>query len=316
MQNSTKNLFFILLLVCFGIAGGDPHAVKPGMVQVHGGTLFWSVVTFLLLLVVLKRVAWGPIIDALEARENEIKEALSSAEKARKEAEQVSSNYEDSIRKAQVEAQQIIADAKTAGEKVKVDLETTANEKADEIIEKAKVPFIALANSGELLKPARKWVFKTSQTHRMACDTILNDMQRRGIDFLAIISGDGGFATVTRKHCIEIAEMRGISTVANEIYRSQSRKVLGPLKRIKMKKNAQAVLNIDFGSSPAYVTRNFRKLGFNIPLYQSHAAATLDYLDFSGAASEGVRLAVPPIVIADKLSDNDPIKPIPYKKPS
>ena len=139
MQNSTKNLFFILLLVCFGIAGGDPHAVKPGMVQVHGGTLFWSVVTFLLLLVVLKRVAWGPIIDALEARENEIKEALSSAEKARKEAEQVSSDYEDSIRKAQVEAQQIIADAKTTGEKIKVDLETTANEKADEIIKKAKV---------------------------------------------------------------------------------------------------------------------------------------------------------------------------------
>ncbi len=178
------------------------------------------------------------------------------------------------------------------------------------IIEKAKVPFIALANSGALLKPARKWVFKTSQTHRMACDTILNDIQRRGIDFLAIISGDGGFATVTRKHCIEIAKMRGISIVANEIYRSQSRKVLGPLKRIKMKKNVQAVLNIDFGSSPAYVTRNFRKLGFNIPLYQSHASATLDYLDFSGAASEGVRLAVPPIVIADKLTDNDPIKPI------
>ena len=52
------------------------------MVEVHGGTLFWSVVTFLLLLVVLKNVAWGPIIEALEKRESEIKDALSSAEKA------------------------------------------------------------------------------------------------------------------------------------------------------------------------------------------------------------------------------------------
>ena len=42
------------------------------MVEVHGGLLFWSVITFLLLLVVLKKVAWGPIISALESREDEI----------------------------------------------------------------------------------------------------------------------------------------------------------------------------------------------------------------------------------------------------
>jgi len=108
------------------------------MLEVHGGLLAWTVLTFVLLLVVLKKVAWGPILDALEARENEIKDALNAAEKARQEAERVSSDYEDSIRKAQAEAQQIIADAKTAGEKVKLDLETIASEKADEIIEKAK----------------------------------------------------------------------------------------------------------------------------------------------------------------------------------
>ena len=108
------------------------------MLEVHGGLLAWTVLTFVLLLVVLKKVAWGPILDALDARENEIKDALNAAEKAREEAERVSSDYEDSIRKAQAEAQQIISDAKTAGEKVKLDLETVANDKADEIIEKAK----------------------------------------------------------------------------------------------------------------------------------------------------------------------------------
>ena len=108
------------------------------MLEVHGGLLAWTVLTFVLLLVVLKKVAWGPILDALDARENEIKDALNAAKKAREEAERVSSDYEDSIRKAQAEAQQIISDAKTAGEKVKLDLETIANEKADEIIEKAK----------------------------------------------------------------------------------------------------------------------------------------------------------------------------------
>ena len=108
------------------------------MLEVQGGLLAWTVLTFVLLLVVLKKVAWGPILDALDARENEIKDALNAAEKAREEAERVSSDYEDAIRKAQAEAQQIISDAKTAGEKVKLDLETVANKKADEIIEKAK----------------------------------------------------------------------------------------------------------------------------------------------------------------------------------
>ena len=90
------------------------------MLEVHGGLLAWTVLTFVLLLVVLKKVAWGPILDALDARENEIKDALNAAEKAREEAERISSDYEDSIRKAQAEAQQIISDAKTAGEKVKL----------------------------------------------------------------------------------------------------------------------------------------------------------------------------------------------------
>ena len=176
------------------------------------------------------------------------------------------------------------------------------------IISEAKLPFIALANSGALLNPIRSWVFKSSQTHRMACNTLLYDMQRRGIEFLGLISGDDGFASSTRSHCKEIAKIRGISIIADEIYRSQTRNVLEPLKKIQMKSKVQAILNIDFGSTPAYVTRGFRKLGFSIPLYQTHAVATLDYLDLSGTAAEGVRLPVPPIVIADKLAEADPIK--------
>jgi branched-chain amino acid transport system substrate-binding protein len=178
------------------------------------------------------------------------------------------------------------------------------------IISDAKIPLIALANSRELINPVRNWVFKSSQTHRMACNTILNDMQGRGIESLGLISGDSGFASTTRAHCIEIAKILGISIISDERYRSQTRNVVEPLKRIKTKLKVQAVLNIDFGSSPAYVTREFRKLGFDVPLYQTHGVATLNYLDLSGVAAEGVKLPVPPIMIAEKLDDEDPIKSI------
>ena len=81
MQNRVTNLLFILLLSCFAMAG-DVSGTKPGMVQVHGGTLFWSVVAFLLLFIVLKKVAWGPIISALESRaESEGAKALCKSTK-------------------------------------------------------------------------------------------------------------------------------------------------------------------------------------------------------------------------------------------
>ena len=108
------------------------------MVEVHGGLLFWSVITFLLLLVVLKKVAWGPILSALESREEEIKNALSAAEKAKEEAEKVSSDYEQSMKDAQIKAQKIISDSKAAAEKVKADIEKMAEEKAESMLTNAK----------------------------------------------------------------------------------------------------------------------------------------------------------------------------------
>ena len=113
------------------------------MVAVHGGTLFWSVVTFLLLLIVLKKVAWIPIIQALENRETEIKEALSSAEKARENAEKASKDYDDLVKKARVEAQEIIMESKVTGERVRSEIKEIAEKEANEILEKAQNQIIA-----------------------------------------------------------------------------------------------------------------------------------------------------------------------------
>jgi F-type H+-transporting ATPase subunit b len=88
------------------------------MVEVHGGPLLWSVVTFLLLLFVLKRVAWGPIISALETRENEIKEALNSAANARADAEKATADYESIKKEAQSEAQNLLSEAKAMKDKM------------------------------------------------------------------------------------------------------------------------------------------------------------------------------------------------------
>ena len=103
------------------------------------GLFMWSIVTFLIVLFILKWKAWGPLMKALDKREVDIRDALSSAEKAKKDAEKASQDYEDLVVKARLEAQKIIADGKIAGERMKNDIEIAAEEKANNIIEKAKV---------------------------------------------------------------------------------------------------------------------------------------------------------------------------------
>ena len=136
MQNRIKNLLFILLLVCFAMAGGELDA-KPGMVQVHGGTLFWSVIAFLLLFIVLKQVAWGPIISALESREKEIRDALAAAAIAKEDAEKATSDYERIKQEAQAEAQIILSEAKLVKEKMISDAVEEAKKKTELEIENA-----------------------------------------------------------------------------------------------------------------------------------------------------------------------------------
>ena len=138
MKNTTKNLLLILLLICSGLYAGAPSVAKPGMVQVHGGTLFWSVITFVLLLLVLKKVAWGPIISALESRETEINEALKNAEKARDNTEKASQEYNDLISKARSESQQVLSESKISAEKIRQDIKENAENEAKNILENAK----------------------------------------------------------------------------------------------------------------------------------------------------------------------------------
>ena len=126
-------------------AGGSGHtdtAHEGGWMEkwlsFDPGLFMWTIVTFLIVLVILKWKAWGPLIDALDKREEDIRNALSSAEKAKEEAGKVAEDYEEMIRKAQAEAQKIVAESKAAGEKVREEIKVTAEKEAGDILEKAQ----------------------------------------------------------------------------------------------------------------------------------------------------------------------------------
>ena len=102
------------------------------------GLFMWTIVTFLIVLMLLKWKAWGPLMSVLDKRAEDIKNALAAADRAKEDAEKASQDYEKLVQKAHSEAQQIIADSKATGEKVKNDIESVARENAEKMIGKAK----------------------------------------------------------------------------------------------------------------------------------------------------------------------------------
>ena len=64
------------------------------------GLLVWSIITFLIVLLILKAKAWGPLMDTLEKRERDIQLALEAADRAKADAAAVSKDYDEMIKKA------------------------------------------------------------------------------------------------------------------------------------------------------------------------------------------------------------------------
>ena len=178
------------------------------------------------------------------------------------------------------------------------------------LVEAAGMPFISLAGAVVIVEPVKKWVFKTPHTDRMACERIFLDMRERKIESIGLISGAGGFDKSMRAECLKVAPAYRIQIVADEAYGGGDTDMTAQLTKIKNAPGVQAVLNAGFGQGPAIVTKNFRQLAMNMPLYQSHGVASKEFIKLAGDAAEGVRLPAAALLIAETLPDADPQKKV------
>lgn len=178
------------------------------------------------------------------------------------------------------------------------------------LVQRAHVPFISLAGGTPIIKPVKKWVFKTPHTSTMAARKILNDMKKRGIDQIGLISGSGGFGQAGRKAVLKYADNYGIEVVADETYGPGDTNMTAQLTNIMSTPGVDAILNFGFGQGPAIVTRNYEQLGIDVPLYQTHGVASKQFIELAGGAAEGVRLPAGALVVAQQLPDDDPQKAV------
>ena len=117
-------------------SGGEQSG---SLLDVNPGLIFWTVVTFVLLLFILKKMAWKPILSSLNERENFIKDSVERAETAKKEAEELLEQNKQNLAKAEEDAQKVIAQGREYAENLKSQIVEESKLEAKKMIEDASV---------------------------------------------------------------------------------------------------------------------------------------------------------------------------------
>lgn len=104
------------------------------LVEPNPGLIIWTVVTFVILLWILKALAWKPLLSMLEQREKVIRESLEGAERARKEAAQSVEEQKRLLQRARKEAMETLNRHQREAEVLRQDLTSKAREEADRLL--------------------------------------------------------------------------------------------------------------------------------------------------------------------------------------
>jgi F-type H+-transporting ATPase subunit b len=108
------------------------------LLQPDTGLMVWTFVTFLVLVWVLGKFAWKPLLQALNQRESGIRRAVEDAQAARQSAEQMKQQYEKELAEAQEKVRQLIAQGQTEAQRTRERLVKDAEEEARRIAASAR----------------------------------------------------------------------------------------------------------------------------------------------------------------------------------
>jgi len=108
------------------------------LLQPEPGLIFWTAVTFTLVLGILWRFAWGPILGALEAREEAIRKTIDDAEQLQSEAKTLLEQHEAKLAEARAEGNRLLDEARQAGDRLKADVMDRARTEAEQVVARAR----------------------------------------------------------------------------------------------------------------------------------------------------------------------------------
>ncbi|NMG68147.1 ABC transporter substrate-binding protein [Azoarcus indigens] len=179
-----------------------------------------------------------------------------------------------------------------------------------DVAAEAATPMISLAASARIIEPMddkKRWVFKTPQNDAQMATAIVEHMTNNGVKTVAFIGFADAYGEGWYEQFKSVAEARKLQIVANERFNRTDTSVTGQALKIIASK-ADAVLVAGSGTPSALPQKTLKERGYAGKYYQTHGVANNDFLRVCGKDCEGTFLPAGPVLVADQLPDDNPVK--------
>lgn len=179
-----------------------------------------------------------------------------------------------------------------------------------DVAAEGETPMIALAAASRIVEPMddkRKWVFKVAQNDAHMATAIVSHMTDSNVKTVAFIGFSDAYGEGWWNEFSKIAEARKIKIVANERFNRTDTSVTGQILKILSAK-PDAVLVGGAGTPAALPQKSLKEKAYKGLIYQTHGVANSDFLRVCGKDCEGTFLPAGPVLVADQLPADHPVK--------
>lgn len=176
------------------------------------------------------------------------------------------------------------------------------------IFEDAQTPLLSCAAAEVIVNPLASWVFKTPQNDSSAAIKIFMEMNKLGIDKIAVLVDNSGFGKAGKEQLVKIAPDYKIDIVEAEVYDAKATDLSAVVAKIKANPAVKGIVNWSIVPAQSIVVKNIRQAGWQVPIFQSHGFGNIKYVEAAGAAAEGVIFPASRLLMADLLPDSHPQK--------
>jgi len=174
---------------------------------------------------------------------------------------------------------------------------------------------LSCAAAEAITTPALKWVFKTPQNDANAVRWIFTDLKKKGKTKIGVLAANTGFGNAGKGQLEKLAPEFGIEVVIAETYDKDAVDLDAEVTKLKSR-DVEAVVNWSVAPAQSKVPVSMRKMGWEVPLYQSHGFGNIKYVEAAGPAAEGILFPAGRLLVTDVLPDSNAQKALlmKYKK--
>jgi branched-chain amino acid transport system substrate-binding protein len=177
------------------------------------------------------------------------------------------------------------------------------------LAEEGKTLLLSCAAAEVIVNPVGRWVFKTPQKDSHAVVKIFQQMKKMGISRIGVLTSNTGFGKAGKEQIERLAPEHGMQILVSEVYDKAATDLTAEVVKVKAA-GAQAVVNWSIEPAQSIVIKNIRQIGLAVPIFQSHGFGNIQYVKAAGAAAEGVIFPAGRLLVADRLAEDHPQKPV------